>query len=70
MSNKLPAAIKDQVLEMPEYRQGTNKIRVVLKDGRKYTSVFVAWADEIVKVGSSTVIPFDAEDIVEVDNDL
>lgn len=70
MSNILPENIKAEVLLMPEYRQGTNKVRVWLKDGRIYSSVFVAWGSEIVKVGASTSIPFDAEDVVRVDNDL
>ena len=55
---------------MPEYRQGTNKIRVRLKDGRSYSSVFVAWGDEIVKVGTFNTIPFSAEEVVSVENDL
>ncbi|MBK8402494.1 MAG: hypothetical protein IPL29_16055 [Propionivibrio sp.] len=70
MTNLLPDFIKEKVLVMPEYRQGTNKIRVLLKDGRKYIAVFVAWGSEIVKVGDSTDIPFDAADIVDVENDL
>ena len=70
MSNKIPPFIKDKVLKMPEYRQGTNKVRITLKNGEKYSSVFVAWAEEVVKVGSSTKIPFNAEDIVEVEDDL
>ena len=70
MSNILPQKLKDEVLLMPEYRQGTNKIRVRLKDGRSYSSVFVAWGDEIVKVGTFNTIPFSAEEVVSVENDL
>ena len=70
MSNKLPAAIKDKVSQMPESSQGANKIKVTLTDGRIFSDVHVAWADEIVKVGSSTVIPFQAEDIVSVQSEV
>jgi hypothetical protein len=70
MSNILPQKLKDEVLLMPEYRQGTNKIRVRLKDGRVYSSVFVAWGDEVVKVGTFDSIPFAAEEVVSVENDL
>jgi hypothetical protein len=69
MSNRVSPYIKAKILEMPEYRMGTNKVRVILKDGGRFSAVFVAWGEEIVKVGSSTVIPFEAEDIVEVEND-
>jgi hypothetical protein len=70
MSNKLPPEITEKILKMPESSYGANKVRVTLKDGRKYSSVFIAWGDEIVKVGSSPDIPFNAEDIVSVENDL
>lgn len=70
MNKKVPSKIKEKILQMPEYRQGTNKVRVTLKDGRNVSDVFVAWGEEIVKVGSSLDIPFDAKDIVDVENDL
>jgi hypothetical protein len=70
MSKLLSQRLKDEVLSMPEYRQGANKIRVRLKDGRIFSSVFVAWGDEIVKVGNSASIPFEAEEIDSVENDL
>jgi hypothetical protein len=70
MGTILSEKLKNEVLLMPEYRQGANKIRVKLKDGRTFGDVFVAWGSEIVKVGTSTVIPFDAEDIISVENDL
>jgi len=70
MSNILPQSLQDEVLSMPEYRQGTNKIRVQLRDGRIYSSVFVAWGNEIIKVGTNDVIPFSAENVVSVENDL
>jgi len=70
MGRILSQELKEEVLMMPEYRQGTNKIRVRLRDGRVFSSVFVAWGDEIVRVGTEDSIPFNAEDIVGVENDL
>jgi hypothetical protein len=55
---------------MPEYSHGAHKVRVTLVDGRQYSAIFIAWADEIVKVGTGTVIPFDAEQIIGIENDL
>jgi hypothetical protein len=70
MSKKLPSFIKEKILQMPEYRQGTNKVRVTLKDGRQFSPVYVAWADEVVKVGAGPEIPFNADDVVDVENDI
>ena len=70
MTNKLPDHIRDKVIEMREYRQGVNKVTVRLQDGRKFSNVFVAWGSEIVKVGNTTHIPFDAADVVEVENEM
>ena len=70
MSNLLPQRFKDEVLSMPEYRQGTNRISVRLKDGRVYSAVYVAWGDEIVRVGDLRHIPFSGEDVASVANDL
>lgn len=70
MSIYLSQNLKERVLEMPEYRQGTNKVLVKLRDGRVYKSVFIAWGNEIIKVGIQDNIPFEAEDVVSVENDL
>jgi hypothetical protein len=70
MNNKFPEAIKSQIALYPEYRQGTNKVKVTLRDGREFSSVYVAWGDEVVKVGSGRDIPFDPAEVVQVENDL
>jgi hypothetical protein len=69
MKNEVPGGLKDQVLAMPEYRQGVNRVTVRLRDGTSYRNVFIAWGGEIVKVGDSTEVPFDASDIVAIEND-
>lgn len=55
---------------MPEYSYGVNKVKVQLKNGDVFRNVYVAWGFEIVKFGKSTIIPFNAEDVVDVKNDL
>lgn len=70
MKTMISQELKDRVLEMPEYRQGVNKVWVRLRNGTIYHNVFIAWGSEIVKVGEGTDIPFDAEDIIELENDL
>lgn len=65
---RLPQELKEKVLEMPEYRQGVNKIRVRLKNGEIISDVYVAWGEEIIKVGDTTEIPFREADIDDVEN--
>jgi hypothetical protein len=65
--NVLPEALREQVLAMPEYSMGVTRIRVTLDDGTRFSDVFVAWGTEIVKVGVSTEVPFDAAKIVAVE---
>jgi hypothetical protein len=52
---------------MPESSYGVTRIRVILDDGAEFDDVFVAWGSEIVKVGASDNIPFDASRIVSVE---
>ncbi len=63
----IPEALQEQVLAMPEYQYGVNRIRVTLDDGSQFSDVFVAWGNEIVKVGVSEEIPFDPSTIVAVE---
>ena len=52
---------------MPEYSYGVTRIRVTLDDGSRFSDVFVAWGNEIVKVGTSEDIPFVPSRIVSVE---
>ena len=70
MTNEIPQEFINKVLEMPEYKQGVNKVKIRLKNGKVYKDVFIAWGHEIAKVGNSEKIPFDASDIVDLENDL
>lgn len=66
--NSFTDAIKDQIAEMPEYSYGVNRITVKLDDGTSYDEVYVAWGEEIVKVGDSKTVPFDPARVVKVAN--
>jgi len=63
----IPEALQEQVMAMPEYGYGVTRIRVTLDDGLRFSDVFVAWGNEIVKVGTSEEIPFDPSKIVAVE---
>lgn len=58
---------------MPESSYGAHKIKVILKNGTVIRDVYVAWGSEVVKIGKKMVsaveIPFDVDDIVDVECD-
>ena len=64
----IPEKFQDKVNAMPESSYGVTRIRVTLDDGSQFDDVFVAWGSEIVKVGTSEVIPFDPSRIVSVEH--
>ncbi len=68
MNRELPRELQDKVATFPEYKYGVNRVIVVLEDGTRIRDVFIAWAKEIVKVGTSEDIPFDPSRIVDVQN--
>ena len=47
---------------------GAHRVKVVLRDGREYTDVYVAWGKDVVRVGTSDFVPFDPADVVAVEN--
>lgn len=63
----IPDEFHEIIVAIGEYSYGVTRIRVTLDDGSKYDDVFVAWGSEIVKVGTSTIIPFDPLRIVSVE---
>jgi len=64
---ELPKHLQDKVATMPEYSYGVNRVVVTLDDGTRVRDVFIGWAKEIVKVGTSEEIPFDPARIVDVE---
>lgn len=63
----IPLRFRDQIASMPECKYGVNRIKVTLDDGTMYSDVYVGWCEEIVKVGNSEKVPFDATRIIKVD---
>lgn len=51
---------------MPEYSYGVNRVTLTLRDGMVIPDVYVGWAMDVLKVGTSTEITFDASDVVAV----
>ena len=66
-TRNIPAQFQDQVASMPEYKYGASRVKVTLDDGTTYRDVYVAWGEEIIKVGESENIPFNPERIVAVE---
>lgn len=62
----LPEDIQDRVADMPEHSYGVTRVVVILDDGTEIPDVYVAWAKEIVKVGTSEKISFDPGRVVDV----
>jgi len=52
---------------MPESSHGATRVVVILDDGTRVSDVYVAWGKEIVKVGQSFEVPFDASRVVDVE---
>ena len=65
-THTIPEHLQEEVNQLPEYGHGVTRISVTLNDGQTFGDVFVAWGVEIVKVGTSEEIPFDASTIVKV----
>jgi len=65
-SNILPERLQEKVQNMPETSYGATRVVVILDDGTRIGDVYVAWGNEIVKVGEKTNIEFDVSKIVDV----
>jgi len=67
LSRAIPERFRDQIAAIPECSYGSNRVIITMDDGRRFNDVFVAWGEEIVKVGTSETIPFDPTRIVKVE---
>jgi len=63
----IPEHLQEKVNAIPESSYGITRIRVTLDNGSSFDDVFVAWGNEIVKVGASEQIPFEPSRIVSVE---
>jgi hypothetical protein len=64
MAARLPTAVKEQILTFPEYRMGTHKVALFMKDGSVVDNVIVAWSDEVVRVGGVDGCPINVDEVV------
>jgi hypothetical protein len=67
----LPEALKQKALSYPESSYGATRVTLVLSDGRRVKDVYLAWGDEIVKVGLQAIthsgqLGFEVGDIIDV----
>ncbi len=68
VTNRLPQDLGEAVSCFPETHMGAQTIRVTLTDGRTFDNVTVAWGHEIIRVAGFEKLPFDAEDVVAVED--
>ncbi|MCP3932690.1 MAG: hypothetical protein GY705_26770 [Bacteroidetes bacterium] len=68
---KLPEHLADRAKQFPEYSYGANKVTLILQNGIEIKEVFLAWGEEIVKIGSKPIeskkeLPFSIEEIKDL----
>ena len=71
MTHLLPRHSKDKVLDFPEWSYGANRVTLILSDNRKIRNVFIAWGDQIVKIGNKQItkqdtLSFNISDIKDI----
>ena len=66
MSIELPQKLRGALNAMPEHSYGVNRVIVTLADGREIPDVYVGWGIDVLRVGQSTDIDFQTEDVVSV----
>ena len=72
---KLPEQFRDRVASFPESSMGANRITIELSNGRRIYAVYIAWVDEIVKVGDKIIekmedLDFDPSEITNVTSEV
>lgn len=75
MSLSLPDRLADKTSGFPESSYGSNRVTLVLGDGRRVHEVFLAWGRDIVKIGNRPVscpddLDFGMADVVEVISEI
>ena len=65
---RLPQHLGEIVSGFPETHMGAQTIKVTLSDGRVFDGVVVAWGHEVVRVEGYESLPFNAEDVISVED--
>jgi hypothetical protein len=68
MAARLPVPIKERILAFPEYRMGSHRVALVMKDGSVVNDVIVAWGDEVIRVGRVEGCPINVADVADALN--
>jgi len=68
MTTRLPEDVKERILSFPEYKMGTHKVALIMRDGSVVEDVLVAWGDEVLRVGKGEVVPFDLHDVIDAED--
>jgi hypothetical protein len=63
----LPKSLADKVAEAPEVSYGVAKVIVILKDGRRFADVEVAWDLRVLRCEGGIEIPFSGSDVLEIE---
>jgi hypothetical protein len=71
MSLTLPQHLRDKVSDFPESSYGATRVTLLLANGRRIESVYVAWGCDIAKIGDKLVssageLGFQMTDVVDV----
>jgi hypothetical protein len=71
----LSAQLSEKVNQFPEYRMGSNKVSLRLRDGRRVPDVFLAWGRTIVKIGECEIrnvsdLSFCVSEIIDVESEI
>jgi len=65
MAARIPEVVKEKILGFPEYKMGTHKVALFMKDGTVIEDVIVAWGDEVVRVAGVDGCPFDPREVID-----
>lgn len=68
MAARLPSPIKEQILSFAEYKMGTHKVALIMKDGSTVEDVVVAWGDEVVRIGGVDGCAINPADVVDAED--
>ncbi len=71
MGVRLPDLLVEKALSFPEYSMGAYKVTLTLADGRRVSHVFLAWGQDIIRIGSRDVtgpddLDFEPNDIADM----
>jgi hypothetical protein len=61
---ELPTAVTDLILGFPEYKMGTHKVALQLRDGTVVEDVLVAWGTEVIRVAGVDGCLFNLAEVV------